>query len=172
MLVKRSGLMSNININLINKLGSSRSGNKNSVRNKRQELENKKSSGSFNYGKHASNTLTSVMSGRGGFGAGFSSEISSLGGPVVATIVAGLAIANKSADVYLTHSKAKTGQSLYYDNIKQRKDNIMSLGTNYIFGSIRNEFFVKNQVKRQNNSLEYYRELYNYNNFGEKNKTR
>lgn len=83
-----------------------------------------------------------------------------------------LEIANKSADFGIDIVQAKSGNELYYGNVKQVKNTIMSLGTNVVYGTIRNEFITKRIVERQNNALEYGNKLYNLNNYGEKFKTR
>lgn len=163
--------MADININLINRLGKGQksSGNRNSVAKNSEKVKNSKNT--FNLGKYSSDIMGGVSSGSGKTLGGVGSSISKMGG-VGSAVVASAVLANKGADLYISYQTAKTGQSLYYGNVKSSKDMIFSLGTNYLFGLAKNEVFTKNIVRRQNASLEYGRELYNYNNYGSKYKAR
>lgn len=79
---------------------------------------------------------------------------------------------SKGADLYINHLEAKTGDSVYYGNVKATKNLIMSLGLSQVYGAINNEIITKQIVRRQNYALEYGQQLYNLNNYGEKNKIR
>lgn len=156
----------NFNINLVNKLGTRSSGNKSSVKNRNKEL--RENTGINNIGKQTTKVISSVTSGSGVNAIGMLKG----GGAVMAAIATTATIANKGVDLYINYQTAKTGQTLHYSNIKASKNLLLSLGTNYISGLVKNEIFNKNIIKRQNATLEYNRQLYNYNNQGEKYKTR
>lgn len=139
-------------------------GNPNSVKKKKREI--KELSNIEKLGANSKAIANQAMKGL---------ELSNLaagGGPIVQAIVTTAKIASKIADVYIDYQTSKTGQTLHYGNIKAGKDLITSLGLDYLTGYISNEFFTKNTVIRQNASLEYDRQLYNYNNQGDKFKVR
>lgn len=155
-----------IDINLVNKLGKNSGGNKNSVKNKKKTMDLMKGANSL--GKNVSKGVGSVQSGFGVDALGLLAK----GGSIGVMLGTTLTIASKSVDLRVNYQTAKTGQTLYYGNIKAGKDMIESLGFNYISGLIRNELFTKNLIKRQNSVLDYGKDLYNLNNLGEKYKAR
>ncbi len=163
--------MADYNINLVNKLNKSNfsgTGNKNSVQSKKQELQVEKQK--FDLGskaKNVSRVMSSAQSGKGEFLGGFKGV-----GVISTVVVTTLKIANKAADLAINYHEAKTGNSVRYGNIRSSKELLLSLGTNYLSGLVKNELFTKNIVRRQNTALDYGRQLYNYNNYGEKYRTR
>lgn len=162
--------MADFNINIKNKLGQSgNGGNKRTVSSQREQISTIKNSNIKSLGTSANKSISSVMSGRGSSMIG---KLGTMGGVVGAVIGVAIATADKGTDLFVSYQTAKTGQSIHYGNIKAKKDMILSLGTNYLYGGVKNEIFTKKVVKRQNFTNEYNREVYNLNNFGEKNKIR
>ena len=156
----------NFKIALTNQLGNYKKGNPKSVKN--QKIEIKEKNGMNTLGKKAFSSAKTLGSGGSLNAAGLLKGA----GTALGVVAAGIAIASKGVDLYVNFQTSKTGQTLHYSNIKAAKNTVMALGTNLIVGHIKNELFTKNVVRRQNATLEYDRQLYNYNNQGDKYKTR
>lgn len=156
----------NFKIALTNRLGNYKKGNSKSVKN--QKIEIKEKNGMNTLGKKAFSSAKTLGSGGSLNAAGLLKGA----GTALGVVAAGITIASKGVDLYINFQTSKTGQTLHYSNIKAAKNTVMALGTNLIVGHVKNELFTKNVVRRQNATLEYNRQLYNYNNQGDKYKTR
>ena len=77
-------------------------------------------------------------------------------------------LVNFGVDIY----EAQTGESMIAKNVKAGVQTFMSGGMNVLAGGIRNALITQNVIRRQNNMLDYGRELYNLNIEGSKNKIR
>ena len=71
-------------------------------------------------------------------------------------------------DIY----EAQTGESMIAKNVKSGVQTALSGGVNILAGAIRNQIITQKVIRRQNNMLDYGRELYNLNIEGTKNKVR
>lgn len=151
----------NIDITLRNKIGKGTGGNSKSVGNRRTQIRN-----SSNKNKLGNNNIKEKRI------AIDNAEIAAKFAPAIAVIAVASKVANKGVDLYAKYQIGKTGQTVHYTNIKAAKDMIFSLGKNYVSGYIQNELFTKKAVERQNSTLEYDRQIYNINNYGNKYKTR
>lgn len=151
----------NIDITLRNKIGKGTGGNGKSVGNRRTQIRNTTNENKL--GNSNIKDKKSIMD---------NAELAAKFAPVVAAVAIASKIANKGVDLYAKYQIGKTGQTVHYSNIKTAKDMIFSLGKNYVSGYIQNEIFTKKAVERQNSTLEYDRQIYNINNYGNKYKTR
>jgi len=97
---------------------------------------------------------------------------STLGKASITTAVIGasIAIAEKTVSFGIDLKEAETGDRVSANNARATLKTVVSLGQNYIFGAIHNELFTKRVISRQNYGLDYYRELYQLNMEGKKNK--
>lgn len=163
-----------INLNIVNKMGSkSGSFNKTSSSKSQRNIKNTQKSNLKTFstivegGVNAVDTSLSLMSGQT-TGVG----LTKVAGATSAIIGIGLATTSKTHDVYQGIQQSKTGGSVYYSNMATRKKTLLMLGMNYLSGSIKNHLTTRHEIVRQNLELDYNREIYNLNNFGEKNKIR
>lgn len=163
-----------INLNILNKVGQRGTSNNNSsvAKNKRKINETKRSK-TKSLNTAISSTATSLNKGLN-LASGGSSGISltKVAGATSMAVAAGVAIASKSHDLYVGIQRAKSGNNLYYSNIATKKKTIMMLGLNYLSGALNNALTTRHEIARENMGLEYHREIYNLNNFNEKNKIR
>jgi len=102
-----------------------------------------------------SNTLTKGISKAG------------LTSGLLAAIIAG---AEKVVSFGIDLKYSGTGERIWANNSKATLKTALSLGTNFIYGGFQNELFIKKELSRQNFGLDYYREIYNINMEGSKNK--
>jgi len=92
-------------------------------------------------------------------------------GAGVGAVISGLIIlADKVVSFGINLKEARTGEQVWAHNSRTTLKTITSLGTNYLFGAIQNELFIKKTISRQNYGLDYGRELYQINVEGSKNK--
>jgi len=111
-----------------------------------------------------------------GIGTGNAPKLLSSGlskmGVTGAIIGAGLAIADKVINFGIDIWESNTGESMIAKNTRMEVNTVMTMGMNVLSGSIKNQLITHNVIRRQNNMLEYGRELYNLNIDGQKNKIR
>lgn len=86
-------------------------------------------------------------------------------GAVVGTAVK---VSNIGINIY----EAQTGESMNAHNARSMVQTISTLGLNVLSGKVNNLLTTQHNIRRQNISMDYYRELYNLNMYGEKNKIR
>lgn len=123
----------------------------------------------LNKGLNASSSLISnVKRGSSGLSVGKSMGV----GVTFAIIQKVIELGSKIVILHYNIQEAKSGDQLYYSNQKQIVNTITSMGMNLVYGKIRNDLITKRVVERQNQSFEYGKNLYNLNNYGEKNKIR
>lgn len=79
---------------------------------------------------------------------------------VAGVIYAGLQTASKVHDVWLDYKASISGNTMTAGNIKKAKGIALTFGIPYVYQSLKNEFFTKNVVHRENISSQYYRDLY------------
>jgi len=81
-------------------------------------------------------------------------------GGVAGIIYAALKVVNVGHDVYIDYKASISGNTMTAGNTKKAKSLVLSFGVPLIFESLKNEFFTKNVIHRQNVSSQYYRDLY------------
>lgn len=172
--------MADTRIIIENRVGKKSNTSKTSTKGTKNQVKSVKKSNEVNIGQdrkmkdlnktlNLGNTLLSNV----GKGRGALSLTKAIGGNVtLAAIHKGLQFISKGIDIHYNVEEAKSGNSLFYSNQRQVKNLVMSGGLDLIYGSIRNELVNKKEVARQNLSLDYGKQLYNLNNYGEKYKTR
>jgi hypothetical protein len=109
--------------------------------------------------------LGSFMSGSSGALASVFTNV-----PVVGMIYAGMQAVDKTISFGTRIYQAHSGENMLSSNIRAYSKTGASLGLNIVAGGIQNRLFVAPQINRQNLALDYGREIYNFNAFGEKNK--
>lgn len=122
--------------------------------------------------------LTSSLKGamnhaNSGSSANMLSSVSAVskGAGITMAFVASLTMASiKIAKFGININEAQTGDRVWSNNANATLKTITSLGTNYLYGGIHNELFTKRKISRQNYGLDYYREIYQLNMEGYKNK--
>lgn len=167
--------MANTRIELVNRIGSrsntrntSTKGTKTS-KTKINTIGKDRKLKDLDKGLNVANSITSnVRRGSAGLSVGKSFGV----GVTFAVIQKGIQLADKLINFHFDMFEAKSGNSLYYSNQRQVLGMATSLGMNYVYGMIKNELVTKKAVTRQNMALDYGRNLYNLNNYGEKYKTR
>jgi len=105
---------------------------------------------------------------------GSSSLLSTLTGFSAITALA-MAAAKTTVDILnfaSQYRQVRSGESLLESNYRAKLKTGLNLGLNIIHTEIKNTLFVQPQIVRQNISMNYERDLYNYTLYGEKNKTR
>ena len=121
--------------------------------------------------KNVNKSVSQIGSFMSGGGSGALSGISKAI-PIIGMIYAGMQVADKvisfGSKIYQAHS----GEDMLTSNIGAYAKTGSSLGMNIVSGFIENRLFVAPRITRQNYALDYNREIYNYNAFGEKNKIR
>ena len=90
--------------------------------------------------------------------------------PIVGMIYAGLQTLDKIASFGSRIYQAHSGENMLSSNIKAYSKTGASLGLNIVAGGIENRLFAIPQINRQNLALDYGREIYGLNAYGEKNK--
>lgn len=108
--------------------------------------------------------ITNIMGGNAG---AMASAV-----PVVGMVYAAMQFIDKGigtgTDIYQAHS----GEKMLSSNIKAFSKTAVMVGMNITAGFIENRLLAAPTIYRQNLSLDYGREIYNFNAFGEKNKIR
>ena len=138
--------------------------------------------------KHTSNTATQTIktssSGAMGMlrGAGQMGR-SALGGsePFLSTTANLLRVgvfygmvktAEKGLGVMSQYRESRSGESTLEGNYRAKLKTGVNLGLNIVYGEIKNQLFTQPKIVRQNMSINYDRDLYNYSIYGEKYKFR
>jgi hypothetical protein len=78
-------------------------------------------------------------------------------------------VADKGIDIYTKIKQAHSGEDMLLSNFKARYKTARSLGTNIFSGYVQNLLYTRPQIRRQNNMLDYGREIYLRNVENEKN---
>ena len=113
--------------------------------------------------KSSSGVLSSVSGGKGLKALGkVAGKLGVLGAVMVG--------AEKGANFGINLYSANTGNQIQSHNARTTLNTISSFGTNYAYGTLKNEIFTKKIISRQNFGLDYGRELYKINVEGTKNK--
>lgn len=81
-----------------------------------------------------------------------------------------LTTGEKVASFAINMRESKTGNSLRAHNSRTTLNTVTSVGLNYAYGALNNELFRKKEISRQNNALDYGRDLYQINVEGSKTK--
>ena len=137
----------------------------------RQRLSAK---GSVSRKKSISNAGNHLKKLRGGLGStishistGSSSAImaknvgrAGMTGAVIAVAMAGI---EKGVSFGISLTEANTGEQLRANNSRATIKTVTTMGTNYLYGAVKNELFTKKIISRQNIGLDYYREVYQLN---------
>jgi hypothetical protein len=113
--------------------------------------------------KSSSSALGNVSSGSGGKMLGKVAGKSAIVGVILTS-------AMKLASFGISMYSANTGNTIRTHNARTTLKTIGSMGTNYMYGALKNEIFTKKVISRQNFGLDYGRELYQINVEGTKNK--
>lgn len=75
-------------------------------------------------------------------------------------VYAGLQTLNQAHNVVLDYKASISGNTMTAGNIKKAKSIVLGFGVPYVYESLKNEFFTKNVIHRENISSQYYRDLY------------
>lgn len=81
-----------------------------------------------------------------------------------------LTTGERVASFGINYKTAQTGNQVWSHNARTTLKTISTSGMNYVYGFLQNEIFTKQTIHRQNEGLDYGRELYNINVEGTKNK--
>lgn len=155
------------NINIRNKMGKSGKSSSVSKISAKGSIERAKntiaSTGLLKQGVSQSGKVLSHIS------SGSAGSLKSIGksGVLLSTLFATSA---KIADFAIEYKTAQTGEQVWGHNAKTSLKTVVSFGMNYVYGFLQNEIFTKQTIHRQNESLDYGRELYQINVEGTKNK--
>lgn len=87
-------------------------------------------------------------------------------------VYGGVKTAEKVLNVASQYREARSGESMLESNYRAKVKTAVNLGLNITYGEIRNTLFRQPQIVRQNMSINYERDLYNYSIYGEKYKWR
>lgn len=87
-------------------------------------------------------------------------------------VYGGVKTAEKVLNVASQYREARSGESMLESNYRAKVKTGVNLGLNIVYGEIRNTLFRQPQIVRQNMSINYERDLYNYSIYSEKYKWR
>lgn len=87
-------------------------------------------------------------------------------------VYGGVKTAEKVLNVLSQYREVRSGESMLESNYRAKVKTAVNLGLNIAYGEIRNTLFRQPQIVRQNMSINYERELYNYSIYSEKYKWR
>lgn len=162
------------NINIVNRVGrKNNSINRSTVANKKSDISDAKNS--FNSSSKSSGAAIvgeGLNASRGVIGMTTGMSATKMVGLASASLALMVEQSSKIHDVVLSVRGSTNGNDIYHSNVKATKGIVMSLGSSLVKQMFTNELITKNQVRRQNYELEYGRELYLLNNYGEKYKVR
>lgn len=87
-------------------------------------------------------------------------------------VYGGVKTGEKVLNVLSQYREVRSGESMLESNYRAKVKTGVNLGLNIVYGEIRNMLFKQPQIVRQNMSINYERDLYNYSIYGEKYKFR
>ena len=87
-------------------------------------------------------------------------------------VYGGVKTGEKVLNVLSQYREVRSGESMLESNYRAKVKTAVNLGLNITYGEIRNMLFRQPQIVRQNMSINYERDLYNYSIYGEKYKWR
>ena len=82
--------------------------------------------------------------------------------PMLGYVYGAAKLVEKTLTFGSQYREARTGESMLESNYRARLKTGVMLGTNILAGEIRQKLFVQPQIIRQNASIQYDREIYNY----------
>ncbi|MDY0277920.1 MAG: hypothetical protein RBQ97_07530 [Acholeplasma sp.] len=80
--------------------------------------------------------------------------------PVTRPLAVALKTAEKIIFVGSAFNQARTGEVMLESNVRAKTKTVASFGLNVAYGALDNLLFVQPQVRRQNASIDYHREIY------------
>ena len=80
--------------------------------------------------------------------------------------------AERGLNVMSQYRESRSGESMLEGNYRAKLKTGVNLGLNIAYGEIKNQLFTQPKIVRQNMSINYDRDLYNYSIYGEKYKFR
>jgi hypothetical protein len=87
-------------------------------------------------------------------------------------VYGGVKTAERGLYVLSNYREVRSGESMLESNYRAKVKTGVNLGLNIVYGEIRNMLFKQPQIVRQNMSINYERDLYNYSIYSEKYKFR
>ena len=87
-------------------------------------------------------------------------------------VYGGVKTAERALYVLSNYREVRSGESMLESNYRAKVKTGVNLGLNIVYGEIRNMLFRQPQIVRQNMSINYERDLYNYSIYSEKYKFR
>lgn len=82
--------------------------------------------------------------------------------PILGYVYAGAKLVEQTLTIGSQYREARTGESMLESNYRAKLKTYVMSGTNILAGEIRQRLFVQPQIVRQNASIQYDREIYNY----------